>query len=98
MSAQVETSGIIRQERPYEPVRTKTCGELRLADVGSTVTIAGWVQLSRDKGHFCFVDLRDRYRIICAIFSNFSWRPQNRVILFSLNTRHLPSKLPNSPP
>jgi aspartyl-tRNA synthetase len=61
MSKNVETSGVIREERPYEPVRTKTCGELRLSDVGQKVVIAGWVQLSRDKGHFCFVDLRDRY-------------------------------------
>lgn len=63
LMAKVETSGVIREERPYEPVRSHTCGSLRLSDATSSVTLAGWVQLARDKGHFCFVDLRDR----CAL-------------------------------
>ncbi|HAP59785.1 MAG TPA: hypothetical protein DCR93_09875, partial [Cytophagales bacterium] len=48
-------------------LRTHTCGELRLSDVDKTVTLCGWVQRVRDKGHMAFLDLRDRYGVTQVI-------------------------------
>ncbi len=50
--------------------RTNTCGELRLSDVGQTVTLAGWVRKSRKLGAMSFIDLRDRYGITQLVVEN----------------------------
>ena len=52
--------------------RTKTCGELRISDAGSVVTLAGWVQRARKMGGMTFVDMRDRYGVTQVVFNNES--------------------------
>ena len=48
--------------------RSHSCGQLRASDVNTEVTLAGWVQKTRDKGFMIWVDLRDRYGITQLIF------------------------------
>lgn len=50
--------------------RDTTCGELRLADAGKHVEIAGWVQKTRKMGGMTFLDVRDRYGITQVVFDS----------------------------
>ena len=49
--------------------RTHTCNQLRLADVGRTVRLSGWVHRKRDHGQLLFVDLRDHYGVTQCVVS-----------------------------
>ena len=50
--------------------RTHYCGDLRITDVDSEVTVCGWVQRQRDLGQLIFIDLRDRTGIVQLAFND----------------------------
>lgn len=52
--------------------RNFTCGQLRAADAGKRVRLAGWVHRKRNLGNLCFVDLRDHYGITQCVFDSAS--------------------------
>src|SRR5690242_5081540 len=49
-------------------IRSQTAGSLRASDVGSTVTLAGWVARRRDHGGVIFIDLRDASGVVQTVF------------------------------
>ncbi len=60
--------------------RTHTCGELRIADAGKAVTLAGWVQRVRKMGGMSFIDLRDRYGITQIVTDDTASRELNEAV------------------
>ncbi|PZD94161.1 aspartate--tRNA ligase [Paenibacillus sambharensis] len=50
-------------------LKTHDCGKLTKSDVGTKVTLNGWVQRRRDLGGVLFIDLRDRTGIVQIVFN-----------------------------
>ncbi len=53
-------------------LRTHTCNELGVANIGERVTLTGWMETVRDHGGVLFVDLRDHYGVTQIVLSDDS--------------------------
>ena len=51
-------------------LRTHDAGSIRKSDVGSTVTLAGWVARRRDHGGVAFIDLRDATGVVQVVIKD----------------------------
>ncbi len=68
--------------------RNLTCADARLADVGRSATLAGWVHRRRDLGQLIFLDLRDRYGITQVVIDNAD-SPQAHAVAESVRSEYV---------
>ena len=60
--------------------RTKTCGELKIQNVGETVELSGWIQKIRNLGGMIFIDLRDEFGITQIVINDEALQEQAKQI------------------
>ncbi len=56
--------------------RTKTCGELKINNVGETVNLSGWIQKIRNLGGMIFIDLRDEFGVTQIVINDEALQEQ----------------------
>lgn len=78
-------------------MRTHTCGELNLKDVGNKVSLCGWVDAIRTHGGVSFVSLRDRFGVTQIVMQDVSKIKNEYVIKIDGSVRERPSKNKNIP-
>ncbi len=56
--------------------RTKTCGELKIDNIGENVELSGWIQKIRNLGGMIFIDLRDEFGITQIVVNDDALQEQ----------------------
>ncbi len=56
--------------------RTKTCGELKIDNIGENVELSGWIQKIRNLGGMIFIDLRDEFGITQIVINDDALQEQ----------------------
>ncbi len=69
-------------------LKTHHCGNLRLADAGQRVTLAGWVHRRRDHGALVFIDLRDRSGLV-QVTCNAQDAPEAHAVLNGVRNEYV---------
>jgi aspartyl-tRNA synthetase len=85
----IATFAVDQSQIHFKMLRTHHCGELRIADINTTVTLCGWIQRIRDKGGMVWIDLRDRYGITQLVFDESKCAPELIEIVRKIGREHV---------